>query len=276
MFFIHSFGHSDHSNTRMRNGATTLGNASPFYLPSRMKMIGCKEFFVEFPIDAQLARQVVPQSFEIQTYPNGSAMLLIMIQDWDKCILDGILPIKRVKMSHIWIELDGPQEIGPPLPGTASSLPTSYYYALPHQIDNRLAVLAFKLAGIDVHLVRKIDLQGNFGVHQIVRVTEGDNPTTGYSWEFTPDMWSTPNIVTGRRWFYRNYGSRLKRKSTGLVVCRSSFLASTPVEMSVDRGSVMDRLGFSGKISGRLQLVTTDCDCWIRVGMDKGSSSPFS
>jgi hypothetical protein len=131
-----------------------------------MKMIGCKELFVEFQIDAQVARQAVPPAYDIRTYPDGSGVLLIMIQDWDKCILDGILPIKRVKMSHIWIELNGPQEIGPLLPGTASSLPTSYYYGLPHQIDNRLAVLAFRLAGIDVHQVAQIDLPGNFGERQ--------------------------------------------------------------------------------------------------------------
>lgn len=231
------------------SGTDLFSNAWRFYLPSKMKMIGCRELFVEFPIDAHKARLAVPSSYDLHRDSEGNAVLLIMIQDWDKCILDGILPIKLVKMSHLWIELDGPQEVGPPLPETVSSLPTSYYYALPHQIDNRLAVLAFKLAGIDVQQVSQIDLPGNFGERQKVRVTERGNPATGYSWEFTPDMWSTPNIVTGRRWFHRNYGSRLKRKSAGLVVCRSSFLASTSVEMSVDRGSVMDGLGFSGKIS---------------------------
>ena len=53
--------------------------------------------------------------------------LLIMIQCWDKLILDGFLPISQVKMSHIWIELNGPEEVGEALSGTEASLPTSYY-----------------------------------------------------------------------------------------------------------------------------------------------------
>ena len=128
--------------------------------------------FVEFFVDPEAARKYVPANHEVRKFPNGKANLLIMIQEWDKCILDGILPIRRVKMSHIWIELNGPDEIGPALPGTESSLPTSYYYALPHQIDNKLAVLAFRLAGIDVQLVKRIEVSGKPGDHHSVRVID--------------------------------------------------------------------------------------------------------
>ena len=237
-----------------------------FTIPSKMKMIGCRESFVEFYVDPQVARRNVPTNYEVRKYPNGKANLLIMIQDWDKCILDGILPIKQVKMSHIWIELNGPNEIGPALPGTESSLPTSYYYALPHQIDNKLAVLAFRLAGIDVQQVKRIEVSGKPGESHSVRVVERENPAIGYSWEGSGDLWDEPKILTGRRWFYRQYGKRWKRKSAGLVVCRSSFLGESEIKLTVDDGSMISSLGFGSELPGTLKYVKTDCNCVIRVG----------
>jgi len=79
-------------------------------------------------------------------------------------------------------------------------------------------------------------------------------------------LWNTPNIVTGRRWFYRNYGRKLPRKSAGLVVCRSTLLGDSPVVMAVDRGSLLDHFDLSGELPGKLQYVTTECVCKIRVG----------
>ncbi len=217
-------------------------------------------------MDPGAARRNVPTNYEVRKYPNGKAILLIMIQDWDNCILDGILPIKQVKMSHIWIELNGPNEIGPALPGTESSLPTSYYYALPHQIDNKLAVLAFRSAGIDVQLVKRIEVSGKPGDRHSVRVIERENPAIGYSWEGSGALWDEPKILTGRRWFYRQYGKRLKRKSAGLVVCRSSFLGESEIKMIVDDGSIISSLGFGSELPGTLKYVKTDCNCVIRVG----------
>lgn len=235
-------------------------------LRSKMKMIGCNESFVEFFIDPDAAQRNVPSRFEVRKFPNGNARLLIMIQEWDKCILDGFLPVRRVKMSHIWIELNGPNEIGPALPGTESSLPTSYYYALPHQIDNKLAVLAFRLVGIDVQQVVRIEVSGDPGDYQSVRVVERENPAIGYSWEAKGDLWSVPQVLTGRRWFYRNYGKIFKRKSAGLVVCRSVFLGESEINMIIDGGSSLGGLGFGLEMPGSLKIVKTDCDCVIDVG----------
>jgi hypothetical protein len=244
----------------------SLGSFSYFSLPSTMKMIGCTESFVEFFVDPVVAQQNMPSRYAVRKYPNEKAVLLIMIQDWDKCILDGFLPIRRVKMAHIWIEINGPNEIGPTLTGTESSLPTSYYYALPHQIDNKMAVFAFRLAGIDVQFVKRIEVSGKPGNLHRVRVVERENPTVGYSWEATGILWPAPKILTGRRWFYRNYGQRIKRKSTGLVVCRSSFSGESEIQMMVEDGSIIANLGLRAELQGALKYVHTDCDCVIRVG----------
>jgi hypothetical protein len=237
-------------------------------IPSKMKMVGCKELFVEFFVNPVITQHNVPSKYEVRIYPNGKANILIMIQDWDQCILDGFLPIRRVKMSHIWIELNGPNEIGSSLPGTEYSLPTSYYYALPHQIDNKLAFLAFRLVGIDVQLVKRIEVSGKPGDYNFLRVVERENPTIGYSWVAGGTLWSEPKIVTGRRWFYRNYGRSIKRKSAGLVICRSSFLGESEIQMIVDDGSIIGGLGLGSELLGELKYVKTDCNCVIRVGKD--------
>jgi hypothetical protein len=250
----------------MTPSTDSIASYSFFHIPSKMKMNNCKESFVEFIVDWEVAQQYVPKRYEVRKYPNGKAVLLIMIQEWEKCILDGFLPISRVNMSHIWMELNGPNEIGPSLPGTESSLPTSYYYALPHQIDNKLAFLAFRLVGIDVQLVKRIEVSGKPGDHHIVRVVEQENPNVGYSWEAGGELWSRPKILTGRRWFIRNYGQWIKRKSTGLVVCSSSFFGESEIRMVVDAGSIIGSLGFGTELPGALKYVKTDCSCVIRVG----------
>lgn len=233
---------------------------------SRMKMIEAKESFVEFFVDPDIAQQGVPSKYKVRRYPNKKAVLLIMIQEWDKCILDGFLPISSLKMSHIWIELEGPDEIGPKLEGTEASLPTSYYYALPHQIDNKLAVLAFRFVGIDVQLVKRIEVTGKPGEINSVQVVEKENPTIGYSWKAGGTLWNTPKILTGRRWFYRDYGRKMKRKSVGLVVCRSKFFGDSEITISSDKKSIIGRLGFGNELLGALKYVKTDCNCEIRVG----------
>ena len=77
--------------------------------------------------------------------------------------------------------------------------------SLPHQIDKPLAFLAFRLAGIDVQIVKRIEVSGSAGSHHGVRVIEREKPCEGYSWEAEGILWDKSKILTGRRWFYRNY-----------------------------------------------------------------------
>ena len=70
-------------------------------------------------------------------HDNGKALLLVMVQDCKKMVLDYMLNMGSVGMSHIWIELEGSYEVVTPLPGTTRSLPTWYWYILPHQLDDR-------------------------------------------------------------------------------------------------------------------------------------------
>jgi len=100
------------------------------------------------------------------------ATLLLMVQDYEKGTLEGLIRIKPMKMSHIWIEIEVPEEVDSALPSTTASLPTVYYYILPHQIESCLAYIALTLTGIDSQLVKEITLGERSGDQRLGRVME--------------------------------------------------------------------------------------------------------
>jgi len=231
-----------------------------------MRMVGCTEMFAEFPLQPAIARAAVPPGYEIRIHPNGMALLLLMVQECKFCILDGVVHVSPMRMSHIWIELVGPEEIGPPLPGTTASLPTHYYYALPHQIDNPLARLLLSLAGLDVQKVRCISLGGPPGGVRIGNVIERGSQLAKYTWEETSTIWPSPHILTGRRRFYREYGHTLKRRSEGLVVCKSVFLGDGKVILEAHHSSALGQLGVRTPLQGATNPVEMEyCSVHIRV-----------
>jgi hypothetical protein len=243
-----------------------IGQPSTKGLSNTMKMIRCKELFTEFYVDPTLAKRNIPPNYEVRIHDNGKAILLLMVQDCEKCILNGFIPISPMRMSHIWIEIVGPENTGPILPGTSTSLPTRYYYALPHQIDNTIAWFALRLVGIDVKKVRLITLGGDPGGNRQGKVIENDQPNCRYTWEEKSVLWPSPNVVTGRRWFYREYGRIVKRRSEGLVVCHSSFLGESEVSLDAGIDSEIGRLGFGMTLIGTANPVKMDhCDVNIQV-----------
>lgn len=252
----------------MKNGT----RASPVHtlplpsgLPSYLTMIGCRELFAELPIDAALARRAVPSGYSIKHLPTNQAKLLFLIQECQKGVLDGVLLVRPLRMAQLWIELEGPEEVGPALPGTTSSLPTSYWYALPHQIDSVVACTAFRVAGIDVQRVVRIDTGGAAGSPRRGEVVQDRSGDERYGWDATTRPWAAPNVVTGRRWFYRDYGRVLKRRSVGLVVCRAAFLGEGEITVTASPASAIGRLGFIS-LHGVSNAVEMDCKAKIRVG----------
>ena len=163
-----------------------------------MEMTNCREMFAEFHVDAVVAKQNVPPGYTVRIDKDGMATMLLMVQDCEKGLLDGLLRIRPMRMSHIWIEIDGPEETGPPLPGTTESLPTAYYYILPHQFESGLAHIALTLAGIDSHLVKEITFGERSGDQRPGRVIE-KAPSVMYGWTESSQLSTMPNIVTGKR-----------------------------------------------------------------------------
>ncbi|MDP2755142.1 MAG: hypothetical protein Q8P40_12240 [Nitrospirota bacterium] len=70
-----------------------------------LDMVDCKELFAEFPVDPEIARQNVPQGYEVLIHKNGKAMLLILVQDCEKCVFDSLIRVSPMKMSQIWIKI---------------------------------------------------------------------------------------------------------------------------------------------------------------------------
>ena len=161
-----------------------------------MEMAKCKEMFAEFPVDAAVAKENAPHGYSIQINKDGMATMLLMVQDCEEGILDGLLRIRPIKMSHIWIEIDGPEETSPPLPGTSGSLPTVYYYILPHQFESGLAYIGLVLAGIDSQLVKEITLGERSGDQRPGQVIEKSS-SMEYRWTETSKLSPMPTLLPG-------------------------------------------------------------------------------
>ena len=216
-------------------------------IPSVMDIYGCKEMFSQYYVDPDIARQTVPSKWKVKIHSNGKALLLVMVQQCEKMVLDNLIDVGSVGMSHIWIEVEGPHEVVTPLPGTTRSLPTRYWYILPHQLDDRLARMLFGLVGVDSQSVRKVSLGGDPGGTRSGEVIERDFPEAKYNWTETSQLYPAPDIVTGSQRFYRKYGVR---ESAAYAKCESHFLGDSQVSFSATTDSVVGRLGFGTSLTG--------------------------
>ncbi len=237
----------------------------PSGLLSRMKMKNCRELFAEFPVDLVAARKAVPSSYTVRVYPNEMALLLLMVQECESCVLDQLLVVRPMRMAHFWIELVGPEEVGSALPGSTASLPTSYYYALPHQLENPLGAFIFRMVGIDIQHVAQITMGGRPGKNRRGKILENRTSGSGCSLEDSIQMWESAQVLTGRRWFFREYGRLLPRRSVGLVVCRSSFLGEGGVTLEATQDSAVTQLGFGRTLHGISKAVEMSCEANIWV-----------
>jgi hypothetical protein len=215
--------------------------------PSVMDIYDVKEMFSRYYVAPDVAQQIVPSKWKIKIHDNGKALLLVMVQDCKKMVLDHVLNVGSVGMSHIWIELEGPYEVVTPLPGTTRSLPTWYWYILPHQLDGYLVRMLFGLAGVDSRLVKKVSLGGNPGGTRSGEVIERYSPETKYNWTETSQLYHTPDIVTGSHRFYRKYGVR---ESAAHAKCFTHFLGEGQVSLSATTDSVVGKLGFGTSFMG--------------------------
>jgi len=216
-------------------------------IPSVMDIYACEETFSQYHVDPDVARQNVPSKWQVKIDGDGKALLLVMVQECDKMVLDNLIDVGPVGMSHIWIEVEGPPEVVAPLPETMRSLPTWYWYILPHQLDNRLARVLFGLVGVDAQLVSKVSLGGDPGGTRSGEVIETDSPEAKYSWTESSQLYAAPDIVTGSHRFYRQYGVR---ESAAHATCFTHFLGDAQVSLSATTDSMVGKLGFGTSLTG--------------------------
>ena len=215
--------------------------------PNVMDIYDVKEMFSRYYVDPDIAQQNVPSKWKVKIHDNGKALLLVMVQECKKMILDYIMNVCSVGMSHIWIELEGPHELVAPLPGTTRSLPTCYYYILPHQLDRLSVHMLFRLVGVSSQLVKKVSVGGDPNGTRFGEVIEGNSSDAKYSWTETIQLYPAPDIVTGSRRFYRKYGVR---ESAAHAKCESHFLGDSQVSLSATPDSAVGKLGFGTSASG--------------------------
>jgi len=221
--------------------------AGKLSIPSVMDIYGCREMFSRYSVDADVARQNVPSKWDVKIDGNGKALLLIMVQQCEKMVLDNVINVGSVGMSHIWIELEGLDEVVTPLSGTTRSLPTRYWHILPHQLDNRLARVLFGLVGVDAQFVRDISLGGDPARTRFGQVIETDSPKSNYYWTEISQLYSEPDIVTGSQRFYRRYGVR---ESEAYAKCESHFLGDSQVSLEASPSSGVGELEFGMTFEG--------------------------
>jgi hypothetical protein len=219
-------------------------------------------------VDADVAREIVPPKWELKLDEQGRALLLVMVQECDKMVLDYLIDVGPVGMSHVWIELEGPREVVTPLPETTRCLPTRYWFIAPHQLDNRLARMLFGLVGVDAQFVEKVSVGGDPGGARSGEVMETDSTGTKYTWTETSQLYAEPDIVTGSQRFYRVYGAR---ESEAYARCESDFLGDAEVSLSATTDSVIVKLGFGTSLSGFSSPVwVRQCHVNYRVGYFRG------
>lgn len=212
-----------------------------------MDIYDVTEMFSRYYVDPDIAQQNVPSKWNVKIHDNGEALLLVMVQNIGKMVLDHILNVGSVGMSHIWIELEGPHEVVTPLPGTTRSLPTWYWYMLPHQLDKLLVRTLFGVVGVSSQLVRKVSVGDDPRGTRHGEVVEGDSPNARYSWTETCSLYPEPDVVTGSHRFYRKYGVR---ESKAHAKCFTHFLGDSQVNLSATSDSAISRLGFGASLTG--------------------------
>jgi hypothetical protein len=235
-------------------------------IASSARITQCTEMFAEFYVDPAAAENDVPPGYDVKIYPNGNALLLVMVQECEKAVLMGFLDVGEIHMSHIWIELDGPVEIPPPLPGTSGSYPTRYWYSQPMQMDNFIAKQAMTFAGIDTQWVPYITNGGPAADIRQGKVIESCLPWIQYAWTENSQLWESPVIVTGRQRFFRNYGLCGEISSEAVVTCKSHFLGDSTVVLDAGLWSQVRDLNLGNPIYGTTHPVTMDyCDASFTV-----------
>lgn len=215
--------------------------------PISMDIFDVKEMFSRYYVEPAVARKQVPAQWKIKIHENGQALLLVMVQDCKKMVLERLFNVGSVRMAHIWIELEGPPEVIATRPGTSRTLPTWYWYIQPHQLDSRLAFFMFKLAGVSAQYVRTISLGGAPGGTRSGEVHESKTAGGDYHWTETSQLYPQPDIITGSHRFYRAYGSR---ESEAHAQCFTHFLADAQVELVASPDSTVGKLGFGGTLAG--------------------------
>jgi hypothetical protein len=216
-------------------------------IPSILDLFDVKEMFSRYYVDPVIAQRNVPQKWRVKIHENGKAVLLLMVQESKKVVLDKVIKINSTGLSHLWIELEGLREVIPSLPGTSRSLPTWYWYVTPHQFDNPWAAALCRLVGVETMSVKSISLGGEPAEMRLGEVIEDESTGARYSWVEKSKLYPEPDIITGSHRLFSRFGMR---ESEAHVRCFTQFLGESEVTLNASSNSSVAKLGFGTSLSG--------------------------
>jgi hypothetical protein len=121
----------------------------------------CTEMAASFPIDATLARQLVPPEYEVDLEADGKARGALVVQNCSKLVLEGE-DLGPTPFAHQWIKIKGPYEMDP-IPGAEKTFPTFYWYVLEDQTTNHKLIAAGKRAGMNYTKIESLSLSPTQG-----------------------------------------------------------------------------------------------------------------
>jgi hypothetical protein len=150
-------------------------------------MVECVQKSTTIAIDPAVVRPLVPPSFELYTQPDGQANIAFLFKKCSKLVVDDQNIGSGAYVSH-GVRITGPHEVIP-VPGTAVTQPTFYFYDLEDQSDNTRFAEAGKESGFPFSFIKSADWVST-GKERSGTVVEKDG--VRYAWKEVQNIYAGP------------------------------------------------------------------------------------
>ncbi len=218
--------------------------------------VECVQKSTTIAIDPAVVRPLVPPSFELYVQPDGHANIAFLFKKCSKLVVDDQNIGSGAYVSH-GVRIKGPHEVVP-VPGTAITQPTFYFYDLEDQSDNTRFAEAGRESGFPFSSIKSADWVGT-GNEWSGTVVEKDG--VGYSWKEVQKIYAGPAPIGVNLKVYHK-GSTSSVQCTLRPTGRNSFTA-----IEAGPGSVFARFYATRTLQGLSIDSDTVCNAvWKPAG----------
>lgn len=226
----------------------------------------CTEMVAHYHVSAGTARKVVPSEYEVKLNDDGTATLMLPIQECSQIglnFLDAVLQINTTRLAHAWIAVEGPANVIDPVEGAAWTWPTMYWYYVQGQTDNLLLAAVMMLSGVQMEVIDGVTLGGLGPGFREGQVVEREHPLVTYTWReysasqvsFPPYSLAPPVPVGVNHVLYRKQaGPTGPTLVTGKVRCLIQLYGMGMSTLTADPSSVIGKIGFHTQLSAPMTL----------------------
>ncbi len=248
------------------------------------KRFQASQLAASFQVDLDIARQWVPQPFELALDVDGKAtgvFVVIQSPNYSMYSTPNNPPMKEGEniapdsVAHFWFAVQGPVEILP-VPGAQATAPTAYYYDVADMVTNPVAHHLYRRAGRPAILVGNISL-----VDQTTTQTGEITFINGSKISFiatAPTQFPSPLKLGGNAWQWHvgglgemgnDLGVRLDPENgnpSNVSTTKSQYLGYVPgmpnqtqVTINADPGNLFeDVFGMSSVVSPKATFFRTN------------------